>query len=110
MIRRPPRSTLFPYTTLFRSRDLIQQHLSVAAPQQVTYVISLLTARQVIEGHRYRVEEPSAVGARSRPLEVLHPQQQALPSDPLLFGTDLATPIVIGGVPLPHTALTPRLK
>src|SRR3712207_7959165 len=24
MIRRPPRSTLFPYTTLFRSRDLVQ--------------------------------------------------------------------------------------
>src|SRR3712207_9311926 len=24
MIRRPPRSTLFPYTTLFRSRDLLQ--------------------------------------------------------------------------------------
>src|SRR5260221_8986644 len=23
MIRRPPRSTLFPYTTLFRSRDLL---------------------------------------------------------------------------------------
>src|ERR1051326_8322911 len=29
MIRRPPRSTLFPYTTLFRSRcrDLAVQHL-----------------------------------------------------------------------------------
>src|SRR5256885_7338860 len=27
MIRRPPRSTLFPYTTLFRSRE----HLDVAA-------------------------------------------------------------------------------
>src|SRR2546426_642957 len=25
MIRRPPRSTLFPYTTLFRSRDPVQQ-------------------------------------------------------------------------------------
>src|SRR2546428_7361537 len=25
MIRRPPRSTLFPYTTLFRSRHLIQR-------------------------------------------------------------------------------------
>src|SRR2546422_2844796 len=25
MIRRPPRSTLFPYTTLFRSRGCIQQ-------------------------------------------------------------------------------------
>src|SRR2546427_4150067 len=27
MIRRPPRSTLFPYTTLFRSRNLIAQGL-----------------------------------------------------------------------------------
>src|SRR2546430_12751968 len=26
MIRRPPRSTLFPYTTLFRSRLLLQTH------------------------------------------------------------------------------------
>src|SRR3712207_7677707 len=25
MIRRPPRSTLFPYTTLFRSRDLLHR-------------------------------------------------------------------------------------
>src|SRR3712207_8106224 len=26
MIRRPPRSTLFPYTTLFRSREWIASH------------------------------------------------------------------------------------
>src|SRR2546422_3995942 len=26
MIRRPPRSTLFPYTTLFRSRQKIEQY------------------------------------------------------------------------------------
>src|SRR5438094_10667084 len=26
MIRRPPRSTLFPYTTLFRSRALVTKH------------------------------------------------------------------------------------
>src|SRR2546422_11770383 len=25
MIRRPPRSTLFPYTTLFRSRDFVEE-------------------------------------------------------------------------------------
>src|SRR2546422_5016983 len=33
MIRRPPRSTLFPYTTLFRSRDERRApgHLDVAA-------------------------------------------------------------------------------
>src|SRR3712207_7252967 len=31
MIRRPPRSTLFPYTTLFRSRDLGDQGRSAEA-------------------------------------------------------------------------------
>src|SRR5256885_12142508 len=35
MIRRPPRSTLFPYTTLFRSNDRIR---SMDAPQQVIFV------------------------------------------------------------------------
>src|SRR3989475_6755820 len=41
MIRRPPRSTLFPYTTLFRSRELrahardADQPLEEAAPQLV---------------------------------------------------------------------------
>src|SRR2546425_9776050 len=29
MIRRPPRSTLFPYTTLFRSRPRVPHHPSV---------------------------------------------------------------------------------
>src|SRR2546430_13748937 len=29
MIRRPPRSTLFPYTTLFRSHDGIAEHADV---------------------------------------------------------------------------------
>src|SRR3712207_9339950 len=33
MIRRPPRSTLFPYTTLFRSAVL--QRLAAYSPQQV---------------------------------------------------------------------------
>src|SRR5258707_11732176 len=40
MIRRPPRSTLFPYTTLFRSLDVRQQrgdgaHVHVDAAVQV---------------------------------------------------------------------------
>src|SRR3712207_8588384 len=30
MMRRPPRSTLFPYTTLFRSHDMVLQDLSAA--------------------------------------------------------------------------------
>src|SRR3712207_6975934 len=32
MIRRPPRSTLFPYTTLFRSRPFSKEHLIKAIP------------------------------------------------------------------------------
>src|SRR3989339_60739 len=28
MIRRPPRSTLFPYTTLFRSEEPMQNHIA----------------------------------------------------------------------------------
>src|SRR3712207_8140627 len=39
MIRRPPRSTLFPYTTLFRSR--FQSVASVEAPDDRTVVINL---------------------------------------------------------------------
>src|SRR5689334_23781464 len=40
MIRRPPRSTLFPYTTLFRSRidqelDLVRRAADVATRQRV---------------------------------------------------------------------------
>src|SRR5258707_9516094 len=31
MIRRPPRSTLFPYTTLFRSRQCVREELRTRA-------------------------------------------------------------------------------
>src|SRR2546426_8676477 len=34
MIRRPPRSTLFPYTTLFRSRDRPRLPFDVAADHE----------------------------------------------------------------------------
>src|SRR5438874_3502995 len=49
MIRRPPRSTLFPYTTLFRSRRRRDEHadvdrlvgdlVDVAAPDRSTRVV-----------------------------------------------------------------------
>src|SRR2546422_7090537 len=35
MIRRPPRSTLFPYTTLFRSRDAVHMPLHEVPAQPV---------------------------------------------------------------------------
>src|SRR5258708_25578628 len=34
MIRRPPRSTLFPYTTLFRSLDIARDHVGRQALAQ----------------------------------------------------------------------------
>src|SRR2546427_3357049 len=36
MIRRPPRSTLFPYTTLFRSRKMSKSLGNVIAPRKVS--------------------------------------------------------------------------
>src|SRR2546422_8409483 len=42
MIRRPPRSTLFPYTTLFRSRDTTAQNETpiAANPLNPSYLIT----------------------------------------------------------------------
>src|SRR3712207_7775135 len=45
MIRRPPRSTLFPYTTLFRSeahhalRSIVAEHVNGNDPEQLEDVI-----------------------------------------------------------------------
>src|SRR3712207_7120825 len=57
MIRRPPRSTLFPYTTLFRSRDL--EH---TAPQ----VLEALAPRIAELRGRIPQEEQRLAGLRSR--------------------------------------------
>src|SRR3712207_8680643 len=39
MIRRPPRSTLFPYTTLFRSQlDVVVQAEDVASPKVIAWM------------------------------------------------------------------------
>src|SRR3712207_7765050 len=41
MIRRPPRSTLFPYTTLFRSRECSreQRHPSIAVADRIVAAV-----------------------------------------------------------------------
>src|SRR2546430_13591608 len=49
MIRRPPRSTLFPYTTLFRSPVLVEPHQHLAA---VVAVLAVHTGDR--EGARSR--------------------------------------------------------
>src|SRR2546430_1101704 len=39
MIRRPPRSTLFPYTTLFRSTQTGASNIAATAPMSGTYTV-----------------------------------------------------------------------
>src|SRR3712207_6445478 len=59
MIRRPPRSTLFPYTTLFRSRDAtaVCGILDVAAEQDFVRASGAPDCRAAVEAFR------SAAGA-----------------------------------------------
>src|SRR3712207_8113762 len=61
MIRRPPRSTLFPYTTLFRSIPVVERRL----------VASRLTDRNV-----------SSTAARAQVASVLEPGADAEEQDP----------------------------
>src|SRR5438132_10268415 len=60
MIRRPPRSTLFPYTTLFRSRTVVTDFLEHAARQRRD-----VTAREQRGGAAHR----ELVRARDRDLQ-----------------------------------------
>src|SRR5256885_11681352 len=51
MIRRPPRSTLFPYTTLFRSPSIgmVSDMVQSAATDDVFHALSNPTRRKVLE-------------------------------------------------------------
>src|SRR2546428_8452354 len=62
MIRRPPRSTLFPYTTLFRSDELIELALNCAQPapdrpDNFAQIESFVRAAQQEGEHFARSEE-----------------------------------------------------
>src|SRR3712207_7348318 len=56
MIRRPPRSTLFPYTTLFRSEDLIAREDMVVTVSHAGYIkrVPLSTYRAQRRGGKGR--------------------------------------------------------
>src|SRR3712207_7783772 len=58
MIRRPPRSTLFPYTTLFRSRQR-----RVTAEVELAGVVTL-GAREAVAVGKHPVGAPALVAVR----------------------------------------------
>src|SRR5258708_33596547 len=69
MIRRPPRSTLFPYTTLFRSADLLNHVGCVAGEvtlQDLEHALRILERGVFVR--RARLERPDkVVERRARP-------------------------------------------
>src|SRR3712207_8210656 len=50
MIRRPPRSTLFPYTTLFRSEDKLRQYQIITQWHVAQFGYLLRKLRDMKEG------------------------------------------------------------
>src|SRR5256885_13166454 len=61
MIRRPPRSTLFPYTTLFRSVtgiDLVREQLRIAAGEPLGYTQADVHLRGASIECRINAEDP----------------------------------------------------
>src|SRR3712207_8207054 len=82
MIRRPPRSTLFPYTTLFRShwnsvKNIIHKNLYLSA--------------YAGEGH-YNDMDMLEIGRGLKfNEEIVHFGMWCIMSSPLLIGCDLAT-------------------
>src|SRR2546426_5400821 len=57
MIRRPPRSTLFPYTTLFRSRGPVALALAHPGVQEMVRHVELL-GRLRSEEHTSELQSP----------------------------------------------------
>src|SRR5256885_17057309 len=69
MIRRPPRSTLFPYTTLFRSHQRLQQPPGALAHVERTDAFGAVDLvrrdRDEVERERVHIERHLARGLRS---------------------------------------------
>src|SRR3712207_7800373 len=70
MIRRPPRSTLFPYTTLFRSQE------RCTACANYLHAASDLGPRTGLRSPRYRVYRRNDLGSCDVKGELLRPKKQ----------------------------------
>src|SRR5256886_8806003 len=57
MIRRPPRSTLFPYTTLFRSSPARRGRVSAVPEATLPGLVAELAASRHAGGYRFKVQE-----------------------------------------------------
>src|SRR2546425_12937814 len=93
MIRRPPRSTLFPYTTLFRSRYLDLEVSLVVVGAVLTMVGYSLNDTIIIFD---RVRENLHKFRRQNLYEILNLSiNETLPRSVLTHGTTMATTIAL---------------
>src|SRR3712207_8579748 len=100
MIRRPPRSTLFPYTTLFRSgQDAFDTELGpVFANFVLTDEINRAPAKVQSALLEVMAERQVSIGGGTHPLP--HPFLVLSPQNPIQFQ---------GGYPLPEAQRDPFL-
>src|SRR2546430_12560124 len=80
MIRRPPRSTLFPYTTLFRSTAVVAQpsQLSVALRPRAFVSLSWPEAEEYLQRMVSNDVEALAVGEVDRESTRLNPSHSQI--------------------------------
>src|SRR3712207_8197670 len=73
MIRRPPRSTLFPYTTLFRSLTELEERVEIEAPpgDRVPEAAPVFRVRAADDHAVGRVDGPVIVGVEKDRLPVV---------------------------------------
>src|SRR2546427_3284185 len=64
MIRRPPRSTLFPYTTLFRSHEAVRRARAVGAAHVATGEVHLEVRDARSEEHTSELQSQSNLVCR----------------------------------------------
>src|SRR2546427_10264318 len=84
MIRRPPRSTLFPYTTLFRSRDV-----HVLTPGVRVEPLEPLEAHMPdVHSHTHRAEHGARERGRAQGIEVLAAPLAREPQPHVALGRD----------------------
>src|SRR5206468_6808796 len=98
MIRRPPRSTLFPYTTLFRSPKLAEGEVAIAwlgdhpraqrfrdrkstrlnsSHDQISYAVFCLKKKTKFHSSEQFLPRSNSL-ARPKPSEILHPRHAEL--------------------------------
>src|SRR2546422_2928600 len=98
MIRRPPRSTLFPYTTLFRSRLLSRLVQLPGIVFQQYLAESVDTAQRCPQVVRYRVSECVELGVGGQELGRVAAQRLVALLE--LVGALLDTLLELGGIAL----------